>query len=354
MASVATGLGESRSARLAIGAVALVLVTLVARPESRPHPVVGTSEQLRAILIASTWRELAQVRDCARPALREPGHDEDATALLRLFVADDSTIAACLRQVGALHEEIDPPCKSTPCRPTPLASIKPHPELEAPCATLHETIDHVAHARAACSPLTFDLVDAWNGLYLTSVPRAVRLQVAPMAQRGELTAAARHIIDAMRLADDLARDGSLVATMLGIAFTGQLAETLQELLADPRMDTTVASAIASDLDKLRATAPGFVPMMRQENLWLLSHLEYADAVTGDRAQDQALMILDRARLMAVIERACGGGASPQACFARLWAMPSNKMWAHFARRLARRDSVLYMTSMQAAPTAITR
>jgi hypothetical protein len=342
--------------RLAIGAVSLVLVTLVARPEPRSRPVVGTSEQLRAILIASTWREAARVRTCPRPALREPANG-DATALLPAIFYDPSRrkaspFAACDDHITRLQGEIKPPCAKRPCRLAPLASLSAHPEVAEACAPMHELIERVAHASAACSPFTADTVDQ-STWFVTWIPQAVHLHIAPWVQRGELARAARHVLDAMRLADDLGREGTLIGGMIGVAFTVQLTETLHELLADPRMDTAVASAIAADLDKLRASAPGFVPMMRQENLWLLSQLEHADAVTGDPAQDQALMILERARLMDGIERACAQ-ESPFTCGWRLSLVPGAELWVHYAHRLARRDMVLDLTSMLASPSALAR
>lgn len=357
----------SEPRRFAIGAAvlaacALAVVVLVARPAQQPsHSSVSMSDRMRAIALAEQWRAAARSVQCTRTPLREPTTGDatahpttgevaalpitgDATGLLATLIPSSRDHSPCTRAMRPIDGELRPFCNGGPCPRPPLVSLAPHPDVEQACAEVYDVIDRVATATAACSPL--DARTADDMTLPVWISRAVRIRVARMVQRGELAPAARLITNAMRVADDLGRNGTLIGTMLGVAFMRDLGDTLDEILVDPRLRPEEARAIAKDLEVLRTTAPAFPPMLLQENLYVLRLLEQRGAGAFD---DFVPEMLKRDRIMRVVETTCAT-LSLRSCVPVIAAaeLPGPLLWFTYAKKLADRDDMLARLLARAA------
>ena len=228
------------------------------------------------------------------------------------------------------------------CRAQTLASLKPHPELVEACAPLYSAITEIAHTTEACSPSgeTNELVDE-DIVNFYAVANAVRIEVAPLAARGELGEAATRVLDAIRFVDDLGRKGTVLGSALSTSAAGRLADTLDELATDPRLTDDDARAIARDLDVLLASSPRWDAVMRQEQ--------------ATSAKTAPLMRTDMIPVLAIldaqapgIQRVCSG--TLRDCVEHLDEVHVEGAadFKEFAQRLGRRDSALAFVRMQIA------
>ncbi|HEY6039348.1 MAG TPA: hypothetical protein VIV58_33930, partial [Kofleriaceae bacterium] len=167
---------------------------------------------------------------------------------------------------------------------------------------------------------------------------AVRLEVAPLAARGQLGDASRRVLDAIRFADDLARKSAILGEAFSTAAAVRLADTLDELAIDPRLTVDDARAIARALDVLLATPPRWDAVMRQETAWAATFV-----VAHNHDPVVALVELDaRAR---GIQRVCSG--TLRDCVAHLDEVSvESAAFADYAKRLGRRDYMLAFVRMQ--------
>lgn len=319
---------DSRIARIAIAVVALLVIAIVALPSARHRNLVGSYERMRTLALTTTWQIAAKTQRCPRPPLRAPTTG-DATAILARMIDPQSPLVDCMRRLVDVDKDMHEPCDKGPCPMIPLAALEPHPDVVAACAPLFAAIEQVAHATAACSPERFDNQNRPLTFGAMSVPRAVRLRIAPLIARGELGTAARHVTDAMRYADDYGRATPTIGVMISLAMTRQLVDTLEELLLDPHLTADDARAIGRDLDVLRATMPPADDMVRHELAWtallIAGEAITGESVTGDLHQDRTLWVLSTERWLARYEHACRGAALRD-CIER---MAAAERWTRF-------------------------
>jgi hypothetical protein len=277
---------------------------------------IDSDERARVLAVRAQWIDAARAERCPRPALREPVTG-DGTALLAGLLDPASPEGRCL---AGVREKLDP-----------LA-----------CAPLYDKIDRIAHATAACSPMTLDEDYTRDGAFIIALADAIEVRIAPLVGRGELASAARHVIDAMRFADDYGRKGTVIGLMVGASMSSQLADTLAELLVDPRLTPGDARAIARDLDILLASGPDFAATMRQEDAWLAKHVDKMSGVEDIAAE--LLAVEQRAR---EVRRACSD--TLRRCVEQLdvGAAAGGELWREYARKLGARDFALTFVRMQA-------
>jgi hypothetical protein len=170
----------------------------------------------------------------------------------------------CFDELRKHYLEIEACEPSGKCKPRTFEELATRRDLRSTCEPLYALIERVAHTAEACSPHDVDesLADVQYA-NVVHLPRAVRIQIAPLVERGELAAAAGHVLDAMRLADDHGHHATTMGAMMSVALIQQLTEMLVELLVDPRLAAGEARAIARDLDVLLASAPRFDAIMRE-------------------------------------------------------------------------------------------
>jgi hypothetical protein len=311
-------LAESRVVRIAIAigllVVTVLVVTRLVRDED-PRTLVDANERTRALAMGAAWLTPAETARCPRPALREPVTG-DGSPLLAGVIDRQSPETRCLERAGTLQLQA---CAIVPCPMIELGSLAPHPEIVEACTPLYDKIARLAHATEACSPThagAYDM-DAVTEPFIW-LAYAVRLRIAPLVANGDLAVAARHVTDAVRFADDRGRSTVLADAMISLAVSKDLADTLDELLADPRLTADDARAIARDLDVLLASMPAFGEVVRQEAVWIATHDELPSDLTHDREQDRALRILGVERWLHDFDRTCKG-VSLRACVERLQA-----------------------------------
>jgi hypothetical protein len=325
-------------ARIALVIASLVVVALLlGRGQPRQRTLVERAEYAQVLArVATTVAEARAVR-CPRAALREPATG-DASAVLHVRLGHDPADKACFDQLFTRGRES---CPEATCPVPSISSVTADPELVEQCAPLYAAIAEVAHASEACSPVRLGMVDPLDNdssyLAILSVPDAVRLQIVPLVARGELGAAARHVADAMRFVDDYGRQTPLLSATFSLVAFESLADTLAELLVDPRLAVADARAIARDLEVLRATMPDHAGVLRQEWAWSRAFVARSGAIddlTGDREQDLAIVLLGIERAHDRFERLCHDAAIAD-CLARLG--PLGTPVAHtpdFAREVA--------------------
>ena len=306
MLIVASFATEARVWR-SIVAVGAVLVVVVALRDDRKRILVDAKEQARAFALADEWFAESRALRCPRPALRSPISANGPP--LDGLIAMKSDEADCLRAVSVLREELQPRCGGASqyrCPMTKLEAMRPHPDVVARCAPVYDLIERNAHASEACSPMrASDASSMPDGIWFVSLDSAIRIKIAPLVVRGELAQAARHVTDAIRLADDLGRGTYLVGTMISTAAIVRLSSTLDEILTDPRLTADDARAIARDLDVLLATRPTMVESMREEVIAVTAMARTSRwPITGDIDQDRALTILGLERWLRDFARAC--------------------------------------------------
>jgi len=240
--------------------VAIVLVMLLLR-HHEPRQILSEEDRAHARALRAIWDAERNVRRCPRAPLREPTIGDGSALLAFDYTAEQ----ACWSHVHALRDEMVPSCKKWPCPRAKLAALRAHPEAIAACASLYRRIEGVAHAREACSPVHAD--EAFFGLGAILVADAVRIEIVPLLEAGDLGAAAFDVLDAMRFADDLGRKSIASGAMISSSQLERLGETLVEILADPRLSARDARAITLDLDVLIATGPRFQDTLRAEAMW---------------------------------------------------------------------------------------
>ena len=305
---------------------------------------IGECERVRVLTMRSAWIAVARAERCPRPALRPPVTG-DGSALLVGLRDKHSPEGQCLARVSALHRELEPCEPGEGCPLTKLESLKPHPEILMACAPLYDKIERIAHANEACSPMTLDDdVTSDLGASVFALDHAVRIQIAPLVTKGEIGAAARHVIDAMRFSDDYGRKGTLIGPMMTVAMATDLVGTLDELLVDPRLTRDGARAIARDLEVLLASGPTFDAIMRQEDAWLAKNIDGMSQVKD--IVPELLALEQRAR---GVRRACS--RTLRECAEQLGEVkvdgPLGAILDHYARRLGARDYALTFARMQA-------
>jgi hypothetical protein len=318
-----------------VAAVAVLVVLGCGRDHD-----VGADERARLYAEGSSWIEEARSERCPRAPLRTPATG-DASALLFDLRDPHSPIGKCLDRVWSAFGQ---QCTSgTRCAVPALDSAEAHPDLLAACAPLYDKIDAIAHATAACSPMSFDFdLDAIAPFaFVTALDPAVRLQIAPLVQRGELGTAARHVLDAMLFAEDYGRNATLIGAMLAIVEIEALVATLQELLVDPRLSTADARAIAHDLDTLLADAPTFAAVTRQECAWGASYILRHPSSDPDRDAATALLSLERRRQL------CSGPAQTCAMAFAPMTFDLEHVFGQYAEKLGKLDFLLAVARMQA-------
>jgi len=299
---------------------------------------ISTNERARLLAMPPVWTAAARAERCARPALRTPSTG-DRSARLAAMSGKSSPEQQCLARVKELRTELGPCAPQEHCGPQTLAAVKPHPDLVAACAPLYAAIDDVAHASEACTSTS-----AWNDddlLGVFSLDNAVRLEVAPLAARGQLGDAARRILDAIRFADDLTRKSAILGEAFSTSAALRLADTLDELAIDPRLTADDARVIARDLDVLLATPPRWDAIMRQEDAWGATF-----AVAHSHDPVTALAMFD-ARERG-LQRVCRG--TLQDCVEHIEAVDVGgaNVFIDYAKRLGHRDYLLAFVRMQIA------
>jgi len=298
----------------------------------------------RADTVSAELIAAARAQQCSRPALRAPAIP-DGTALLRRLRDHASPENQCLARVATLSTELKPPCPTDDdCALPKLATLKPYPEIVGACAPLYDTIARIAHASEACSPEIADTFDASDmSVAIIALQHAVRLRIAPLVARGELAAAATHLLDALRVADDYGRGAVLMGAMESLAMITGLVATLDEILIDPRLSSDAARAIAGDLDALIATAPAIIPTMHQEAAWAAKRRK---TIAKSDADADALVLAAERRTREV-DRICGG--TLKACVEQLGAstVDDAKDFAGYVQKFGTRDVALTFARMQA-------
>jgi hypothetical protein len=298
---------ESKAVRLGCAITAAVALGWLLLSGEEPRVLVDPYERARVHMKTAARTEAIRAERCPRPALREPVVAIDGSPLLRGFIEPSSAEARCLDAVGKQRDKVEP-CDPRNCPKLTLAAMTPQPDLVAACATLYDKIAQLAHTTAACSPSSADDFDPLTGPEVRSMllPFAIKLQVAPLYARGELVAAARHIMNAMRFADDYGRKGYLVTAMISVAVVGMLGEVLVEILTDPRLTADDARAIARELDVLIASAPAIDAVMRQESRFVIARIDDLEHTpyTGNADDDAALQLIDLECWLQRVERAC--------------------------------------------------
>lgn len=309
MTALASRVGRGVLRHSVLVTLALLIGGLLVRSE-RPREIVPAHERTR--LHELTNARLAQIRAerCPRAAMRSSALQQlDGTPLLAGLVDSASTQGRCL-EVARKHRGAVEGCGREGCTRLALAQASPIPEVLAACAPLYDAIAQNARATETCSPWSIDVRDPIaSDVRVMSLPFAIKVQVASLYAAGDLGAAAMHITNAMRFADDYGRKGYVVASMFASAMLRELARPLDEILVDPRLTAADARAIARDLDVLLVTAPTFVSVMRQEFRFATSQLAHAvayDAYLGDPAQDEALHREAAVRWLDRVENACAG------------------------------------------------
>jgi hypothetical protein len=300
---------ESKPVRIALALIAtLLLGWLLLQPEE-PRTLVDSYERARVQLVTSARTAAIRVERCPRQALREPALSIDGSPLLAGLIDRASPESQCLAAVAKKRDELEP-CEKRNCTRLELAEITPQPDLVATCATLYDKIAQLAHISEACSPSSTQLATDVDVIpYASSLPFAIKLQVAPLVASGQLALGARHIVDAIRYTDDYGRKGYLVNVMISSVVVTRLGDMLDEILTDPRLTADEARAIARDLDTLIATAPTFDAVMRQESRFiatLVAQRSNTSVDTGDPGQDVALQLIALERWLQRIEHACAG------------------------------------------------
>jgi hypothetical protein len=322
-------LAESKVVQLSVAAIVIVGlgVVAIAFRSNDDRIVVDAYERARAEAVAAMWTNEARADRCARRALREPTTG-DGTHDLAALVDPTSSTAHCLLDAGRVHVDHEEWCAGhVRCPAAMLAGLAPQPAIVNACASLYAAIADHARATSACSPLRAgDALGAMDVPFRTMLhlPFAVRLQIAPLVANGELAAAAGHVLDAMRFADDYGRGTYLLGAMLSLAGTLDLADTLDELLVDPRLAPDDARAIARDLDILLATMPTVSEMFHHETAAMVTQLFRAQPITHAPEQDRALQILGQEKWLAEIDGACAG-TSVLSCVEHLRALPAQAM-----------------------------
>jgi hypothetical protein len=269
--------------------------------------------------------------------LRTPTTGDVSARLLRLNNDKSSPEARCLARVKELQTELGPCLPGQQCGPQTLATIKPHDDVVEACAPLYATIDAVAHASEACSPS--DSADDLDIPPLAWLGNAVRLEVAPLVAKGQLGEASARVLDAMRLADDYGRKGTILGASFSIFIMSRLVDTLDEIAVDPRLTPDDARAMAHDLDVLLASAPRWDAIMRQEHVsvaaFLTSHGEEIVPVLADfETQDRD------------IRRVCSGTLRDCVTHYDEISGESATAFKAYAQRLGMRDSALAFLRMQ--------
>jgi hypothetical protein len=300
---------DSRALRITLAAtVVLVVGWLVLRDGS--DVLVGTAERIEVRKATAARMDVIAAERCPRPALREPATGDGAPLLVGL-ADSQSAEERCLAAASKLRWEVQD-CKAYhPCKPRALAAMPPLPELVALCEPLYAVIEKDAHTTEACSPWS-RVTDPFKDpdIHMLALPFAIEAQVAPVFARGDLATAARHIIDAMRFADDDARKGYLVQQMMSPSVIGWLGDSLVDILTDPRLTADEARHIAHDLDVLLASGPTVDAVMRRESCFSvrLSEMSAAGAsdktYSGDADQDAVLHLIAIERSLERVERAC--------------------------------------------------
>jgi hypothetical protein len=325
-------------------AATLLLIALFGCAEDGPR--ISTSERVRLLTMRSVWVAEARAERCPRPALRTPVTG-DGSALLLGMRDRSSPDGQCLSRVRDLYDELEPCYPNADCTLPKLEALKPHPEVLVACAPLYDKIARLAHANAACSPISLDLdVTGNNEAWFLALDHAVRIQVAPLVAKGEIGAAARHVIDAMRFADDYGRKAVTVGPMMTVAMTTRLAGTLDELLVDRRLSTDEARAVAHDLDVLLASGLPFDAIMRQEDAWVAKNL---DELSPDK--DVVPMLLEIEQRARGVRRMCS--ATLRECAEHVGEVKlegdlgSSSLLQIQARSLGSRDLALTFVRMQA-------
>jgi len=297
---------------------------------------ISTNERARLLAMPPVWTAAARAERCPRAALRTPVTG-DRSARLAAMSDKSSPEQQCLARVKELRTELGPCAPQEHCGPQTLATVKPHPDVVAACAPLYAAIDDVAHASEACTSTS-----VWNDdnvVSVLSLGNAVRLEVAPLAARGQLGEAARRVLDAIRFADDFARKSAVLGEMSSTAAAFRLADTLDELASDPRLTADDARAIARDLDVLLATSPRWDVIMRQEDAWGATF-----ALTHDHDPVPELARFDARERE--LQRVCRG--TLRGCVEHIDAedIEGAGIFIDYAKRLGQRDYLLAFVRMQ--------
>jgi len=303
---------DSKALRIAlVGTAVLVVGWFVLRDDS--DLLVGMTERMQVRKATGARTAAIAAERCPRPALREPTTG-DGMPLLAGLVDSQSAEERCLDAASKLRWEVQGCQQFRPCKPRSLRAMPPAPELVAVCEPLYAKIENDAHTTEACSPWSrvADPTQSPN-IHFLGLPFAVQVQVAPLFARGELATAARHITDAMRFADDHARNGYMVQQMMSSVVIGWLADALGDILNDRRLTADEARAIAHDLDVLLASGPTVEAMMRQESRFVVHMSDTSprgdeasddETYSGDRDQDAVLQLIAVERWLQRIEQAC--------------------------------------------------
>ena len=299
---------------------------------------IDAGERGRLLAMRPVWIAAARAERCPRPALRTPVTG-DASARLHALNDKHAPEQHCIDRVRKeLWNELGPCIPHQPCEPQTLATVKPHPDLVEACAPLYAAIEEVAHASEACAPTGGKDDDEKVGA-LIELDKAVRIEVAPLAAKGQVGEAATRVLDAMRFVDDLGRQSSVVGGVISSLVVSRLVDTLDELAIDPHLTADEARAIARGLDTLLASAPRWDAIMRQEQAWMANFI-------GSQKQDMVpeLAILEtQAR---GIRRVCSG--TLRDCVEHLddVKVEGGADLKDFARQLGWRDSALAFVRMQ--------
>ena len=306
---VPASLVESRSARIALALTATLAVSWLLLRGEQPRVLVDQHERARVRVMTAARTAAIAAERCPRPALRTPALAIDGSPLLAGLVDQTSPEIGCLQRVSTPRHEVER-CDSNGCKEVALSAVPSRPDIIAACAPLYEKIDQLAYTTEACSPWSAPGIDPiTNGadVWYGSFAFAIKLRVAPLYTAGELSVAARHIIDAMRFADDHGRKGYMVNAAISIFVVTRLADSLADILTDPRLTSDEARAIARDLDVLLASGPTIDAMMRQESRFGVAQAdEQAKAwpYTGDADQDAVLSLIAIERALRHSEAAC--------------------------------------------------
>jgi len=117
---------------------------------------------------------------------------------------------------------------------------------------------------------------------------ALALEGRERARAGDAAGAVRSLLDAARLAQDLARGGPMLAQAFAIGWTTSIGREIEGPLGRGRLDGPTLRALAGEIGRLEAGTPPLAEAWRTERLaldhWVLSTVERgesaADALAG--------------------------------------------------------------------------
>jgi hypothetical protein len=300
---------------------------------------ISAGERGRLLAMRPVWIAAARAERCPRPALRTPITGDGSARLLSLN-DKKSPERRCLERVKELRSELGPCLPHEPCGPQTLAGLEPHSDVVEACAPLYAAVEELAHASEACSPISNSIPDDDIGpVAALSLGNAVRLEVAPLAANGQVAEASKRVLDAMRFADDLARNSTILGVPVSTAISSRLVDTLDELAIDPRLTADEARAISRDLDVLLASSPRWDAVMRQEQAWVADW-------AASHSEDMIAVLASVDVQAADTRRVCSG--TLRDCVEHFDEMKAEgaTVFQDYARRLGMRDSALAFVRMQ--------